>query len=83
MLSAPEDLGIAIRQRLQLSAALEVRAEKRGTTVGEQARQILLEVLGAPEDLGIAIRQRLQSLGGVDFEPPAREPIQEPPDLTK
>ena len=67
----------------QLSTALEVRAKKRGTTIGDEARRILLEALQAPEDLGAAIRERFAPLGGVDLELPPREPIEEPPDLAR
>lgn len=67
----------------QLSTALEARAKKRGTTVGEEARLILQDVLSAPEDLGAAIRGRFAPLGGVDLDPPVREPIEEPPELTR
>lgn len=67
----------------QLSTALEARAKKHGTTIGDEARRILLEVLNAPEDLGAAIRGRFGPLGGVDLEPPVRTPINEPPDFTQ
>jgi len=67
----------------QLSTALEARAKKRGTTVGEEARRILHEVLNAPDDLGAAISGRFAPLGGVDLDPPEREPIEEPPDLAR
>lgn len=67
----------------ELSTALEARAKKRGTTIGDEARRTLLEALQAPEDLGAAIRERFAPLGGVDLELPKREPIEEPPDLAR
>ncbi len=67
----------------ELSIALRARANKRGTTIGDEARRILLEALQAPEDLGAAIRERFAPLGGVDLEVPQRESIEEPPDLAR
>jgi antitoxin FitA len=53
----------------------------------EEARRILkAELAGTPkrkENLAESIRRRFAPLGGVELVLPRREPIRQPPDLTK
>ena len=72
-------LGAATKRRLR------IRAAQHGRSMEAEAREILRGALAveAPEplDLASSIREKLAPLGGVDLEPPLREPIREPPEL--
>jgi plasmid stability protein len=70
-----------------LKQRLRVRAAASGHSMEEEARRILRAELAVqddePADLYQAIRQHLDPLGGVDLPLPDREPMREPPDLTR
>ncbi len=61
---------------------LRVQAAEHGRSMEEEARDILRRVMGEsapPRNLAAAIRARISSIGGVDLDLPAREPMREPP----
>ena len=61
---------------------LRLRAAGHGRSMEEEVREILKQVVAEaapPRNLAAAIRARVARIGGVDLEPPAREPIREPP----
>jgi len=64
---------------------LRIRAARLGSSMEEEARQILKAALSQEEseseDLASRIRRRFEALGGVDLEIPEREPAREPPEL--
>lgn len=64
-------------------ARLRVRAAQHGRSMEEEARTLLRLALRdgvAPAgNLADAIRSRFRRLGGIEFRPPAREPMREPP----
>ena len=64
-------------------ARLRVRAAHRQRSMEEEARNILRAALAqddaAPRDLAAAIGERFRTLGGIDLELPAREPMRKPP----
>ncbi len=65
-----------------LKRRLILRAAGHGRSMEAEALEILREVVSAstpPRNLAAAIRSRMASLGGVDIEPPAREPMRTPP----
>ena len=64
-----------------LKQRLSVRAAEHGRSMEEEVREILRHVIGAGApvpDLAAAIRRRVASLGGVDLDIPAREPMRQP-----
>ena len=69
----------------QLKARLRVRAAEHGTSMEEEARDILRTALAEGKrhkrKLGHAIAARFAALGGVDLELPPREPRRAPPRL--
>lgn len=64
---------------------LRIRAARLGSSMEEEARQILKAALSQEEseseDLASRIRRRFEALGRVDLEIPEREPASEPPEL--
>lgn len=68
-----------------LKARLRVRAARQGRSMEEEAREILRAALCCEQtdsgDLGAAIRARFASVGGVELEALARDPIREPSEL--
>jgi plasmid stability protein len=69
-----------------LKRRLRIRAAEHGRSMEEEVREILREVVGEtspPQNLAAAIRARVASLGGVDLDLPAREPMREPPRLRR
>jgi plasmid stability protein len=70
-----------------LKQRLRVRAATSGHSMEEEARNILRAELAVqddePADLYQRIRQHVDPLGGVDLPLPDREPMREPPDLTR
>ena len=62
---------------------LRRRAADNGRSMEEEVRLILAEAIDggvAPEKgLGTAIHQLFKPFGGVQLEPPPREPMREPP----
>lgn len=65
-----------------LERRLRVRAAAHGRSVEDEVRDILrraMEEANAPANLGRAIHRRFAELGGVELEPPEREPGREPP----
>ena len=67
---------------------LNARAEARGRTVEEEARDILRHAVKDDpepeqpqrENIGMALRRRFAEIGGwEEFEPPARDHAREPP----
>ena len=67
-----------------LKERLRIRAAQRGHSMEAEARRILQTAL-APQEAPPArhlydrVRARFAPLGGVDLEPPSREPVREPP----
>lgn len=70
----------------RLKQRLRIRAATHGRSMEDEARDILKTVLAlqepTPGNLADVIRARLQSLGGVELEFPAREPIRDAPDFS-
>lgn len=67
-----------------LKERLRVRAAQHGHSMEAEARRILQTALELQEVLPARhlydrIRARFAPLGGVDLEPPSREPVREPP----
>lgn len=66
---------------------LRVRAARVQRSMEEEARQILREAVASEdvpdEDLATRLQRRFAALGGVDIEPPTREPIRQPPKLDR
>ena len=66
-----------------LKQRLRIRAAENGTSMEQEARDILRITLYArrPETRNLAevIRSRFASFGGVDLKIPPREPMPEPP----
>jgi len=62
---------------------LRVRAAHRRRSMEEEARSILREALDAestsPRNLAALVNERFSTLGGVDLDIPAREPLRQPP----
>ena len=68
-----------------LKRRLRIRAAEHGTSMEEEAREILRAALST-EDAGAdrlsrRLRQRFAEVGGVDLELPEREPTRQPPNL--
>lgn len=67
----------------QTKTRLRVRAAHHKRSMEDEARNILRAALAedaaTPRNLADAIRRRFQPLGGVELQPPAREPMREPP----
>jgi plasmid stability protein len=69
-----------------LKRRLRVRAAEHGRSMEEEAREILRQVVGKaapPRNLAAAIRARVTPFGGLDLDLPAREPMREPPGVSK
>jgi antitoxin FitA len=68
-----------------LKSRLRIRAAQHGTSMEEEAREILRAALSSAQttggDLGAAIRARFAALGGIDLPKVEREPIREPADF--
>jgi plasmid stability protein len=68
-----------------LKRRLRIQAAEHGTSMEEEAREILRAALSKenaePHSLSRRIRQRFVEAGGVDLELPRREPVRQPPDL--
>jgi len=64
---------------------LRIRAAERGSSMEEEAREILREALSREEaetgGLAQRIHRRFARMGGVDLPLPEREPGREPPEL--
>ena len=71
----------------QLKARLRVRAARHARSMEAEVRMILRDAVAAdaasPGNLAAAIARRFQPFGGVDLELPPREPMREPPKLTR
>ena len=69
-----------------IKARLRVRAARKGRSMEEEARQILRQALtGGQEEDGNWVRSitsRFRELGGVELEPPRRQPPREAPDFS-
>ena len=68
-----------------LKKRLRVRAAEHGTSMEEEAREILRaalsqEVVGS-SSLSRRICQRFAEVGSVDLRLPEREPVRQPPEL--
>ena len=68
-----------------LKRRLRIRAAENGTSMEQEARDILRAALyvepSTGKDLVRAIRSRFAPLGGVELDVPPREPMREPPDF--
>ena len=68
-----------------LKRRLRIRAAENGTSMEQEARDILRAALYTEQssgaDLVRSIRARFAPLGGVELELPPREPMREPPDF--
>lgn len=68
-----------------LKQRLRVRAARHGRSMEEEAREILRTSLSAEsphrESLIKSIRAKINPLGGIDLQPPTREPVRRPPGL--
>ncbi|MBT3343410.1 MAG: plasmid stabilization protein [Gemmatimonadetes bacterium] len=68
-----------------LKRRLRIQAAEHGTSMEEEAREILRAALSKenpePYNLSRRIRERFAEAGGIDLELPAREPLRQPPDL--
>lgn len=66
-----------VKRRLRISAA------RNGRSMEEEARVILREAVDrerVPEQgLGTAVHELFKPYGGVELEPPTREPMRDPP----
>lgn len=65
-----------------LKRRLRIRAAEHGRSMEEEAREILRKEVGEaapPANLAAAIRARVTTLGDVDLDLPAREPMRDPP----
>jgi plasmid stability protein len=71
------NLDAALKERLR------VRAAQHGHSMEAEVRDILQDTLNQPERPAVNLYQRIRSrfapLGGVDLDPPPREPAPEPP----
>lgn len=71
----------------ELKRQLRIRAAISGHSMEEEARNILRAELATqddePADLYQRIRRHIDPLGGVDLPLPEREPMREPPALTR
>jgi antitoxin FitA len=84
---APPTASLNIRQLdPALKERLRVRAARNGRSMEAEARLIIREALAGAEkpratgaELAESIRRRFAPLGGVELEPPPREPVPEPP----
>jgi len=68
-----------------LKKRLRVRAAEHGTSMEEEAREILRASLSEenmePRSLSRRIHQRFVEAGGIDLQLPTREPVRQPPEL--
>jgi antitoxin FitA len=66
-------------------ARLRIRAAQHGRSMEDEARDLLRTVLSRDPSRGPnllqTIRRRFATVGGVNLEIPARDPIREPPDF--
>jgi len=71
----------------ELKRRLRIRAAGSGTSMEEEVRNILRAELAIQDeespDLYQRIRRHIEPLGGVDLAVPDREPMREPPALTR
>jgi plasmid stability protein len=69
----------------ELKARLRVRAAQHGRSMEEEVRVILRNAIAErssrERSLAKAIHRRFESVGGVELEVPAREPMRSPPKL--
>ena len=69
----------------QLKTRLRIRAAQHGRSMEDEARDILRSALSAEPartaTLVDAIRARIEPLGGIELEPPPREPIRDAVEL--
>jgi plasmid stability protein len=65
----------------QLKTRLRIQAAQHGRSMEDEARDILRAALSADPARTVtlvdAIRARIEPLGGIELEPPPREPIRE------
>jgi plasmid stability protein len=65
----------------QLKKRLRIRAAQHGRSMEDEARDILRSALSAEPARTVtlvdAIRARIEPLGGIELEPPPREPIRD------
>ena len=65
----------------QLKKRLRIRAAQHGRSMEDEARDILRSALSAEPARAVtlvdAIRARIEPLGGIELEPPPREPIRD------
>jgi antitoxin FitA len=68
-----------------LKKRLRVRAAEHGTSMEEEAREILRATLSEenaePRSLSRRIHQRFVEAGSIDLQLPTREPVRQPPEL--
>ncbi len=68
-----------------LKALLRLRAARHGQSMEEEARGILRNALQAEplsgQSLVNRIREMVAPYGGIDLEPPSREPQRDPPEF--
>lgn len=67
----------------ELMAHLRIRAAQHGTSMEEEARNILRDALKSESLSGKQLVQRVREMvepyGGIDLELPSREPMRDPP----
>ena len=65
----------------QLKKRLRIRAAQHGRSMEDEARDILRSALSVEPARAVtlvdAIRARIEPLGGIELEPPPREPIRD------
>jgi antitoxin FitA len=70
-----------------IKTRLRVRAANHGRSMEEEAREILKVVLSSarstPSNLAESIHRRFTAVGGVELPDLEREPMREPPRLSK
>lgn len=70
-----------------VKAKLRVRAAHNGRSMEEEAREILKRALvgerSLEENLAEAIRRHIEPLGGVELALPRRQPVRQPPALSR
>lgn len=70
-----------------LKSRLRVRAARHGRSMEEEAREILKTGLSVEPTKGLnlaqAIRRHIDPVGGLELALPSREPVRQPPKLTK
>ena len=70
----------------EVKTRLRVRAARNGRSMEEEARVILRDAVShempPAKDLATAIHELFKPYGGVELEPPPREPMRDPPDFS-